>query len=314
MRVKDGFMPFWKGRAVENKLIFLFVVQETLLNGIVYSREEKELKMVGLGTPQSWNGREYSSFKEAIEKSLGDHLKKKKKVRQVIFVVSPFWTISGEDLTKTKAAILKSLCQEYHWPPGGFVIDDESLVFHFRGADEIPPSFISLLIRKEGFRISLAHLGKIKKRLKLDSRHLSPQEIKEALGQLGFEGILPPKFIIWGDLPSDFEEEMVNYSWTDKGDNLFLHLPEIQILDWPQLALIFKDVVAARIADLPAVSEPEKLPPGFSFEDLGSKEKTEGMSEKEPPLSSPPRRLLLSRQEKKESLIFAERSISRWLL
>jgi len=271
-------------------IIFLLIVEENLVNSIVYSPSEEGLQLTGLGSPQDWDGESFPSFKEAVEKSLGKHLSKKAKTKQAIFVVSPFWTVKGEKLTETKSSLLKSLCQEYHWSPGGFVVDDESLVFHFQTAEEIPPSFIALFVWQGGFRLSLVHLGKVKKRLRLSSSQLSPEEIKEGLERLNFEGILPPKFVVWGNIPPGFEEEMVSYPWADKG-SLFLHLPEVQLFDWPQLALVFKEVVKVKAQESASLlsQEEEKdvrssdtaLPEGFSFQDLATGEKEKVVKEEE---------------------------------
>jgi len=280
-----------------SKTIFLFVVGERLVNGIAYSLTDDDLEVVGLGTAQSWDGESYSSFKEATTKTLGKHFNgEEKKVAQVIFVVSPFWTVSSEKLAEKKGGFLKSLCKDNGWPVGGFVIDDESLVFHFKTANEIPPSFISLFIQEKEFRISLVHLGKIKKRLRLNYQQLTPEEVKGGLEKLGFEGILPPKFIVWGNVFPELEELMVRYPWINQKGSLFLHLPDIQMVDWAELALIFKDIVATQMGktlkteeQLPVVGEskPEKkkfprevvedkettLPSGFSFADLGEQQK-----------------------------------------
>ncbi len=287
----------------EGKKILLLFIQEELVNGLVYNQTKEGLELVGLGQEQTWDGKNYASLKGAVEKSLSGHLesKEEKSIDRTFFVVSPFWTIDAQKLMESKSELLKNLCREYHWPPGGFVIDDESLVFHFKAQEEVPPSFISLLLLDKGFRLSLVHLGKVKKRLKLSSSNVSAQSVREGLDQLAFEGVLPPKFVIWGKINPELEEQMLSYQWVDKKGDLFLHLPDVQLLDWPQLGKIFKEIVASQLEEIKesevrkegreVVDKEEKeeeerstLPVGFSFDDLsqkGKKEEKEGEGIKE---------------------------------
>lgn len=274
----------------EEKKILLLFIQEELVNGLIYGQTEEGLEIRALGEEQVWDGKSYQSFKKAVEQSLKKHLEDKSKAsfNKTFFVVSPFWTVDAQEIMESKGELLKTLCREYRWPPGGFVIDDESLVFHFKKQEEVPPSFISLLLLDKGFRLSLVHLGKIKKRLKLSSPNLSAQKIREGLDQLGFEGVLPPKFVIWGKIDPDLEEQMLSYPWVDEKGDLFLHLPDIQFLDWPQLGKIFKEIVASQMGEAKEetreLAEEEEedvslLPAGFSFDDLSREGEEESIKE-----------------------------------
>jgi len=266
----------------EEKKILLLLIQEKVVNGVIYAQREEGLEIIGLGEEQVWDGKTYDSFKVGVKKSLAGHLDKESvKISQTFFVLSPFWVVEGQKLMESKGELLKTLCREHSWPAGGFVIDDESLVFHFKDeGGEVPPSFISLLLSPEGFRLSLVHLGKVKKRLKLSTPILSAQKIREGLDQLSFEGILPPKFVIWGKIKPELEEEMLTYPWIDQKGDLFLHLPDIQTLDWSSLTVIFKKIVAAQLGqtkkEVFALTKGKEkvadLPIGFSFEDLAQKE------------------------------------------
>ena len=271
----------------EEKKILLLFIQEELVNGLIYAQTEEGLEIRGLGEEQVWDGKNYQSLKRAVDKSLEKHLSKEKSVFiKTFFVVSPFWTINAQELAESKGELLKTLCREYRWPPGGFVIDDESLVFHFKNQEEVPPSFISLLLLDKGFRLSLVHLGKVKKRLKLSSPSLSAQKVREGLDQLDFEGVLPPKFVIWGKIDPDLEEQMLSYPWVDRKGDLFLHLPDIQLLDWPQLGKVFKEIVASQLGEVTEGKEEGEvvvslIPFCFSFDDLSQVGKKKEDFEKE---------------------------------
>jgi len=270
----------------KEKFELLFVIGERIVNGFVYvfREETKEREIVGLGTPQEWDGSDYFSLKEALEKTLKEG-GKKREISRVIFAVSPFWVDNQGNLTEQKETFLTSLCRDFGWKKGEFFVDDQALIAYFQTNQEIPPSFIALFVQEGEFRLSLVHLGKVKKRLRLVFQELTPQRVSEGLEQLGFEGILPPKFVIWGEVPSDFEEQMVNFPWVNQG-GLFLHLPDVQVIDWPEMARIFRGAIdrdtrlfwGVSSQKEPLVSQEEKkeeatsLPEGFSFADLGEKE------------------------------------------
>ncbi|MFH1602016.1 MAG: hypothetical protein ABIB61_03620 [Candidatus Shapirobacteria bacterium] len=288
----------------EKKDILVLLIQEESVNALIYQLEEEGLRIKGLGEEQDWDGKTYASFEQAVAGSLGSRLQKKELgIKRTFFVISPFWTLEAQKLMESKADLLKTLCREYRWPAGGFVIDDESLIFHFEKKEEVPPSFISLLLLKNGFRLSLVHLGKVKKRLKLSSATVSAQKIREGLDQLGFEGVLPPKFIIWGKASQELEEDMLSYPWVDDRGDLFLHLPDIQVLDWPQLGEILKEIIASQLEEseeqkekttskkikerYQEPAETEALPAGFSFQDLSSEKEIKEEENKEEKKLSP---------------------------
>lgn len=302
-------------------LILVLVVSDYLVNALVYQREpsrEEELVLLAVGEEQSWSGEKKEDFLEAAAGAITSVLERieggEKEVGELFFVVSPFWTVNGEEILESKKEGLQEICRRYSWRPGGFVIDDEAMVYSFQEKEEGLPSFIALFFAPPQLRLSLVHLGKIKGRLKLKvGERLTPEEVAEGLTKFNFSGVLPPQIIAWGKISPQFENKMVEYPWLEKKEGIFLHLPEVKLLDWPQLGLVFKPIISHKVRSEPkettSFASPKKLssgeeeqveketsslPWGFSFTDVAA-------------LTSPEEKMV--EREKKEAGVEEERSV-----
>lgn len=273
--------------------VLVLVASDRIVNSFLYlfDSQEKGLKTIGLGEVQFWDGKNKESFKTAAMASVDVCLsqpeaKNNRQISRLVLIVSPFWTVSSEKIVETKAELLKEVCRAYQLKPSGFVVDDEAMVYAYQSEEGRLSSFISLFLGGDELRLSLVHLKKIKGRVKLKvDLPITGEKVKEGLAKIDFEGVLPPQIIVWGDVPSGFEESLVNYSWTEEKGSLFLHLPEIKSLTWLESADVFSKTIYRQLvqADFKQKKSSQKLPFNFSFQDMAdfSSEKQEE-SEKEP--------------------------------
>jgi len=238
-------------------LVLMVVAGDKLVNTVLYSYHfsgEPGLEVVCIGQSQRWDAAVDGDFQRAVKKSFQDCLASKdiseSQISKLIFLVSPFWTINSEKIIDSKQELLKKVCKDFNLRPSGFIVDDEAMIHHFSSNGESLPSFISVFSGINELRISLVHLGKIKGRVKLDIQdRLTAQQVKEGLSQLDFDGIMPPQICVWGEVDDQLEEELANYSWIEKGEDLFLHLPEVTIFSWQDAAFAYSKIISSRLAE-----------------------------------------------------------------
>lgn len=305
-------------------LVLMVVASDKLVNSILYSynlQKNGGIRVVCVGESQKWDIDKESGFEEAVVSSADVCLskidvKQRREISKLVFMVSPFWTINSEKIIDSKQELLRKVCHRYGLKPSGFIVDDEAMIRHYASEDESLPSFISIFSGPEEFRISLIHLGKIRGRIKLDvDGRLTAQKVKEGLSQLDFDGVLPPQISVWGEVEEDFEEEMNNFPWVEKQGDLFLHLPEVVILSWGEVARAYSTIINDRLTEengeenrLKPIAEKEfvsinfeesesekSLPFGFSNEDTFS-QKAEVALDSEPMMK-------ISQEVKQEPII-----------
>jgi hypothetical protein len=286
-------------------LVLMVIAGDKLVNTVLYSylfSDEPDLKVVCIGQSQKWDATVDGDFQQAVRKSFQHCLENtdisENQISKLIFLVSPFWTISSEKIIDSKQELLKKICKDFRLKPSGFIVDDEAMIHHFSSNGESLPSFILVFFAKNELRISIVHLGKIKGRVKLDIQdRLTAEQIKEGLSRLDFDGVMPPQICVWGEIDNDLKEELNNYSWMEKGDDLFLHLPEVTVFSWPDAASAYSKIISSRLAkesdnllsnradnekevgsdDSQPVIEPEpeklgEIPFGFSEDDISKQE------------------------------------------
>jgi len=266
-------------------LVLMLVASDRVVTSVLYRfYPEKELKPIFSGKTRAWNGKNKESFTTAasttIDSCLNQLGKEKRNVSQLIFMISPFWTINSEKIVEAKAELLKDVCRRYNLKPGGFVVDDEAIIDYYRTKDGSLPSFISVFFAGGEFRLSLVHLGKIKGRLKLKlDEDINPQKVKEGLAKIDFDGVLPPQIIAWGEMPPDFEDQMNDYGWIEDGSGVFLHLPEIKVFNWERMARVFSQIILHQLEKMDFTSASEaKLKAKAKEEAVAPEEKEEEAS------------------------------------
>jgi len=300
-----------------SSLVLMIVASDKLVNSILYSYNPQKnggLGVVCVGDSGKWDINKEGDF-ETVAVNLTDtclskiDIEQRKDVSRIVFMVSPFWTINSEKIIDSKQKFLGKICHHYNLKPSGFIVDDEAMIRHYASEDESLPSFVSVFSSPGELRISLIHLGKVRGRIKLDVEgQLTAEKVKEGLSKLDFDGVMPPQISIWGEVEDDFEQQMNDYPWVEKQEDLFLHLPEVSILSWQEVARAYSTIIHSRLSeeqaeekklelglkktsnkglenDQPDVGKVEKekdLPFGFSNEDVYGQEKEEIISKPEP--------------------------------
>lgn len=262
-------------------LVLMVVASDGLVNTVLYSYpssgNDRELKILAVGEAQQWQSGEEGEFEQSVNRSWQTCLQKtsvsKEKIFKLIFMVSPFWTINSEKIIDSKKELLTKVCKNFSLKPSGFIVDDEAMIHYFGSEQESLPSFIVVFSGKKEFRISLVHLGKIKGRVKLDIEGgLSADQVKDGLAQLDFDGVMPPLIYFWGEIDESLEEELSDYSWTEEGEDLFLHLPEVTVFSWQKIAEVYSRIIGSRLNETNNVLEKDSF---LKTEDEDEKETEE---------------------------------------
>ncbi|MFA5795975.1 MAG: hypothetical protein WC885_02275, partial [Candidatus Shapirobacteria bacterium] len=229
------------------------------------SADDQKYSVTQINSPQGLNKDDPGSLITTATTAIGETISSLSisPPAKIAFVVSPFWVDANGKIIDTKIKSIESICRSLKLKPMGSIAFDEAITEEANLHDGFPASFILLYSCQSEVVISLVYLGKITKRLhKFLTTPLDPPFLENCLLEFDSPSALPPQIIVFGDLPSNFIQDLKNYSWVGKKNiETFLHFPQINHYPDEKLFDIFSSLITAQmnpiITSKPA--EPETL-------------------------------------------------------
>lgn len=209
---------------------FALEINDDIVKSAVWTVEDGHTKVVKIGSPSSWDGKETEDLLNAADQSITDaSTNLEKEPSGVIFGLPETW-IESEDITSDKKSILKKICQELELKPLGFVVTDTAVIKYLKIEEGTPPSAIFLRLSDSEINLSLVKLGKIiGVELVGRSGDLGP-DVEEGLSRFEKIDTLPSRMILYNG-KTDFEEDkqqLISYDWEEKLP--FIHFPKVEHL------------------------------------------------------------------------------------
>lgn len=242
--------------------LFYFEDNSIIVSLISYANNRYFVNSIG--SQIEFNINNLDSIIEAADKSLSDAAEKinlppESEPETAGLVLPSHWIGIDGKILPHKTTLIFPLLKKLDLQATGFIPNDEAIVEESNKKDSFPSSFISLFIDKQSFTISLAYLGKIKRRIKKDfDTDFNPQLVENAILELNSESTLPPQIVVHGQIDQSIIEQLKSFPWVGKKDvETFLHFPEIKFLNYSDLInIFFKAITSQTIPDEEINSEP----------------------------------------------------------
>lgn len=241
---------------------WLFYFEDSSIIVSLISYANNRFYVNSIGSQIDFDINNPDSIVESADKSLSDAAEKinlppESEPETAGLVIPSHWVGLDGKILPHKTTLIFPLLKKLDLQATGFIPNDEAIVEESNKKDSFPASFISLFIEKQSFTISLAYLGKIKRRIKKDFENdFNPQLVENAILELNSESTLPPQIIVHGQVDQSMIEQLKSFPWVGKKNiETFLHFPEIKFFTYSDLINIFFRAITAQ-----AISEEEIKP------------------------------------------------------
>jgi len=238
---------------MSNNGFWLFYFENSSIIVSLISFADNRFFVNSIGSQIDFDINNPNSIVEAADKSLSDAAEKinlppESEPETAGLVIPSHWVGLDGKILPHKTTLIFPLLKKLDLQATGFIPNDEAIVEESNKKDSFPASFISLFIEKQSFTISLAYLGKIKRRIKKDfDNDFNPQLVENAILELNSESTLPPQIIVHGQVDQSTIEQLKSFSWVGKKNiETFLHFPEIKFFNYPDLINIFFRAITAQ--------------------------------------------------------------------
>jgi len=238
---------------MSNNGFWLFYFEDSSIIVSLISFANNRFFVNSIGSQIDFDINNPDSIVEAADKSLSDAAEKinlppESEPETVGLVIPSHWVGIDGKILPHKTTLIFPLLKKLDLQATGFIPNDEAIVEESNKKDSFPASFISLFIEKQSFTVSLAYLGKIKRRIKKDfDNEFNPQLVENAILELNSESTLPPQIIVHGQANQSMIEQLKSFPWVGKKSiETFLHFPEIKFFNYSDLTNIFFRAITAQ--------------------------------------------------------------------
>jgi len=238
---------------MSNNGFWLFYFEDSSIIVSLISFADNRFFVNSIGSQIDFDINNPDSIVDAADKSLSDAAEKinlppESEPETAGLVIPSHWVGLDGKILPHKTTLIFPLLKKLSLQATGFIPNDEAIVEESNKKDSFPASFISLFIEKQSFTISLAYLGKIKRRIRKDfENEFNPQLVENAILELNSESTLPPQIIVHGQVDQSIIEQLKSFPWVGKKNiETFLHFPEIKFFNYPDLINIFFRAITAQ--------------------------------------------------------------------
>ncbi len=238
-----------------DKNFWLITIQNTWLavGLVVFENDRYVVKNIGPKVTGEWYDQD--TLIKAIDSSLSAAanevgLPPEAEPSKAAFILPPFWVGIDSRIQEEKFKLIESVCKSLDFKPMGFIADDEAIVEDSNLKEGLPVSFVLVNLSPTQVVVSLVYLGKVKSRINrsVPSEGFDPTLIETALSEINIDNALPPQILVFGDYPASWINQIKNYNWINKRPNsTFLHLPDINSIDYGSLFDLFCEVIVSQI-------------------------------------------------------------------
>src|SRR3989344_1369535 len=215
-----------KNKKTDRELFLAIEIHESLIKTAVWQVEDEKASIVSVGSYELWDSED--SLINGTDASLTEAIKGlASQPDRVILGLPESWLVDNK-VHPTKQKIIKRLKDDLSIRPIGVVTITEAVIRHLKEQEGIPPTAILLEIYPSKVIVTLVNIGEKQAIEEVGRSDDLARDVEEGLARFDAEK-LPARFILTnGSDPSDKEQQIVSYPWTEKLP--FMHIPKVQVL------------------------------------------------------------------------------------